>query len=391
MRYRWVLTNLMIAGTTSSPDFPVTPPVVQATYGGGLTDGFIARLSQNTGALYRSMFVGGSGDDGITGMVADLVSNIFCITGYTSSSDFPSANATQRSIGGTMDAFVAKIGFSRIFYVSYLGGTGGDAGAAIAVDSFSNIAVGGSTGSTNFPVAGSLAKALPAPLSSFITRLSPNFTLALAHPPFFYFDVLHDSGYNGPNGNLNVANFGIAGDVPLMGDWVGSGVKQMGVFRNGTWILDTNSNNVIDVADKVISFGQPGDVPLGDWNGTGRIKLGLFRQGTFILDLSGHLSGAATGLSDVTFALGLPGDLPIVADWNGSGTAKTGVFRSGQWLIDFNGSQTVNKTYTYGQAGDVPRRRLGLFRNSEPDWRVPARILDTQRTGKQLDGRIGSV
>jgi hypothetical protein len=77
---------------------------------------------------------------------------------------------------------------------------------------------------------------------------------------------------------------------------LGSGTKGIGIFRNGTWILDTNGNGVPDGSDKTVAFGQAGDVPVvGDWRGTGRIALGLFRQGTFILDLSGHLSGIPTG------------------------------------------------------------------------------------------------
>ncbi|MES1260793.1 MAG: hypothetical protein ABUS49_03580, partial [Acidobacteriota bacterium] len=111
----------------------------------------------------------------------------------------------------------------------------------------------------------------------------------------------------------------------------------------------------LDAGDKTIQFGQAGDIPmLGDWNGTGRIKLGLFRQGTFIFDLSGHLSGSPTGISDVTFPFGQPGDLPVVADWNASGTTKAGVFRNGQWLVDFNGSRTATAVYNYGRAGDLP-------------------------------------
>jgi serine-aspartate repeat-containing protein C/D/E len=90
--------------------------------------------------------------------------------------------------------------------------------------------------------------------------------------------------------------YGNANDLPIVGEWNGSGTKGIGIFRNGTWILDTNGNGVPDGSDKTVAFGQAGDVPVvGDWRGTGRIALGLFRQGTFILDLSSHLSGIPTG------------------------------------------------------------------------------------------------
>jgi hypothetical protein len=347
--------SLMVAGTTSSADFPVTPPVWQTTFGGGQTDGFVVRLDPDTGNMLRATFVGGSGDDAITAMTTDPYTNFFWITGYTSSTDFISRNAAQPANGGGMDAFIARLGFSGVLYASYLGGTGNDSANAIAIDFMTNIVVGGSTSSSNFPVAGSVGRNQGAALTSFVTRLAPNFNLCVASPPAFYFDVWHDTGYNGPNITLNTASFGAAGDIPLIGDWDGSGVKRIGVFRNGLWILDLNGNGVLDLADKAVQFGKGGDIPvLGDWNGTGRVKLGLFRQGTFILDLSGHLTGTPTGLSDVTIPFGLPGDLPVVADWSGSGVTRAGVFRNGQWLIDFSGTQSINKTYTYGQAGDIP-------------------------------------
>ena len=105
-------------------------------------------------------------------------------------------------------------------------------------------------------------------------------------------------------------------------------------------------------------FGQAGDIPVvGDWRGTGHIALGLFRQGTFILDLGGHLSGVPTGLKDAKYSFGQGGDIPIVADWSGTGTTKVGVFRNGLWLVDYNGDRVFNgldRSFVYGQAGDIP-------------------------------------
>lgn len=211
----------------------------------------------------------------------------------------------------------------------------------------------------------------------FILKIAPNFNLNLAAPPSFFFDVWHNTGYNGPNLTLNTSTFGLAGDLPVYADWDGTGVNRIGVFRNGTWFLDINGNGVLDAGDRTVVFGQAGDIPLtGDWNGTGRVKLGLFRQGTFILDISGHLSGIPTGIADQTFSFGQPSDIPVVGDWNKSGTAKVGVFRRGQWLVDYNGDQAFNsldQTYSYGQAGDIPvvgdwdssgtRSKIGVYRN----------------------------
>ena len=206
------------------------------------------------------------------------------------------------------------------------------------MDSETSIIVAGQTGSGDFPVAGSLhGTDLPSILTSFVTKIAPSFTLGVGYgfqgQLAFTADPWRVSSY------VSSTAFGNATDLPIVGDWDGSGVKRIGIFRNGTWILDTNGNGVMDGSDKTVVFGQTGDIPIvGDWRGTGRIALGLFRQGTFILDLSGHLTGIPTGQSDATFAFGQGGDIPIVADWNGSGTRRWESFATA------SGSSTTTAT-----------------------------------------------
>jgi hypothetical protein len=348
--------NVIVAGTTSSANFPVAGATSQATFGGGLTDGFIGRLNSTTGILTRSTYLGGSGDDGINALAIDFFGDTY-VAGYTDSSDFPLRNPLPGSALGGMNAFTAKILATTFAFSTCIGASGGTANA-LAIDSMTNVIVAGETGSSSIPVIGALEGWPGGQLSSFLTKISPPFTLALDRSSTFLFDVWHDTGYNGSNVNLNSSVFGLPGDIPISGDWDGTGKKRIGVFRNGVWYLDVNGNGVYDNGDLAITFGQAGDLPIvGDWNGAGRIKLGLFRNGTFILDLSGHLSGVSTGLADATFSFGLPGDIPVANDWNQSGTTKVGVFRNGQWLVDYNGDQVFNaadKTYTFGQAGDIP-------------------------------------
>jgi hypothetical protein len=352
-----VPNNVVVAGTTSSTNFPVTAVANQPVFGGGLTDGFIGRFDETTGALTRSTYYGGSGDDGINALAVDFFGDDY-IAGYTDSVDFPVRNALPGSSLGGMNAFVAKLVARTEPFSTCIGSSGSGSANALAIDSMTNVVVVGQTGSSGIPVSGDMERYPGGALSSFIIKMAPAFTPVLEGAGTFLYDTWHDTGYNGPNLNLNVSAFGVPGDIPIGGDWDGTGWKRIGVFRNGTWILDINGDGVFDAGDKTVVFGQAGDLPVvGDWNGTGRLKLGLFRSGTFILDLSGHLAGAPTGLSDATFSFGLPGDMPVAADWNQSGTTKVGVFRNGQWLIDFNGDQLFNsldKTYTFGQAGDIP-------------------------------------
>jgi hypothetical protein len=63
--------------------------------------------------------------------------------------------------------------------------------------------------------------------------------------------------------------FGIAGDIPVIGDWNGSGTSKIGIVRNGAWFLDVNGNRLWDGAgggDLFFGFGVSGDTPLvGQW------------------------------------------------------------------------------------------------------------------------------
>lgn len=386
-----LLGNVVVAGVTSSANFPVKSGAYQATLG-GQSDGFVARFS-NGGSLVNCTYVGGGLNDGINGLALDYHGDAY-VTGYTVSQDFPvqgpGQNSTQALNNGTLNAFVVKLNpsLSSIVFGTFIGGSANDSGNAIAVDSQTSIIVAGQTSSGDFPTAGALQSSLPSPLSAFLTKIAPDFTIGVDYQSVMVKDPWHVSWFT------TTTLFGSPSDIPVVGDWDGTGVKRIGVFSNGTWYLDINGNGYFDAGDKTVTWGQAGDLPVvGDWLGTGHIALGLFRNGDFILDLSGHLSGVSTGRQDALYPdFGLPGDLPVAADWNGSGTTKVGVFRAGQWLVDYNGDGVFNnsdRTYTYGKAGDLPvvgdwdssgnKNRIGVYRNGlwildydgDNAWTVP--------------------
>ena len=50
-----------------------------------------------------------------------------------------------------------------------------------------------------------------------------------------------------PGGDQAFAFGGISGDVPMVGDWNGTGTSKVGVFRSGFfWVLDANGNHTFD-------------------------------------------------------------------------------------------------------------------------------------------------
>jgi hypothetical protein len=157
-----------------------------------------------------------------------------------------------------------------------------------------------------------------------------------------------------------------AGDVPVVGDWTGTGTYKIGIYRpsTGQWFLDLNGNGVYDAGvDALVNYGgittPIADVPVvGDWNGSGTSKIGIFRAGfLWILDSNGNGSFDA---ADAVFPFGgIAGDVPVVGDWNGTGPSKVGVFRLGFFFVlDTNGDHLFTpgeQAFPFGGiAGDVP-------------------------------------
>src|SRR5204863_1555567 len=100
--------------------------------------------------LGYSSFLGGSGIDQGFGVAVDGANNTY-ITGSTASASFPvSATAAQSGRAALTDAFVTKLDpAGALVYSTYLGGTGDEAGHAIAVDSAGNAYVTGTTTSAD--------------------------------------------------------------------------------------------------------------------------------------------------------------------------------------------------------------------------------------------------
>lgn len=122
----------------------------------------------------------------------------------------------------------------------------------------------------------------------------------------------------------HVFRFGVEGDLPVVGDWNGDGIRSIGIFRGGAWYLDIDGDGRFTERDEHFTFGQTGDLPVvGDWNGDGIDKVGVFRQGTWHLDVNNNRAIDP----DETVQLGQPGDKPVVGDWNGDGIDQPAVYR----------------------------------------------------------------
>ena len=65
---------------------------------------------------------------------------------------------------------------------------------------------------------------------------------------------------------------------------------KIGVYKDGTWYLDSDGSGTWNAGDRANSFGSLGWTSvLGDWNGdaTGT-KIGVYKDGTWYLDYNGN-------------------------------------------------------------------------------------------------------
>jgi len=164
--------NAYVTGYTTSSDFPAMNPLQPANGGSG--DAFVAKINPAGSALVYSTYLGGSQVEQGHGIAVDSAGNAY-VTGYTSSTDFPTMNPLQPSYGGDYyDAFVAKINpvGSAFVYSTYLGGSQQDNGSGIAVDSAGNAYVTGGTNSTNFPTTPGAFQTICC--GAFVTKLNPS-------------------------------------------------------------------------------------------------------------------------------------------------------------------------------------------------------------------------
>jgi hypothetical protein len=135
----------------------------------------VSSISSASGVgLVYSTHLGGSSDDWSYGIAVDAAGSAH-LTGYTFSADFPTATPYDGTLG-YRDAFVAKLSpaGNTLVYSTYLGGSSTDGGGDIAVDGAGSAYVTGWTSSSNFPTANAFDSSFNGGGGdAFVTKLNP--------------------------------------------------------------------------------------------------------------------------------------------------------------------------------------------------------------------------
>ncbi len=225
--------NAYVTGQTYSTDFPVTSDAFQranhSTNGG---NAFVAKLNPAGTALVYSTYLGGdgnsegSGDNG-HGIAVDTSGDAY-VTGAASSTDFPVTSGAFQKVNNAAanegsNTFITKLNLAgtALIYSTYLGGSRGDGGIGIAVDTSGDAYVTGASSSTDFPVtSGAFQKANNAtakfPYNAFITKLNPAGTALIYSTYLGGSDEDYGIGIAGDTaGNAHVTGIAFSTDFPV--------------------------------------------------------------------------------------------------------------------------------------------------------------------------------
>jgi uncharacterized protein DUF11/beta-propeller repeat-containing protein len=273
--------------------------------------------------LSFSTYFGGAGDEAATSVAVDTSGNIY-LTGSTDSANLPfTPGVFQTTLNTTppnTNVYIAKINPvvnpPVLVYMTYLGGSGSDTPAGIAVDGAGDAYVAGTTSSLNFPHSPTAYQIAPESGTTgtqhvFVTELNPTATA-----PLLYSSYLSGNGTDLASG----MTIDSAGNLYVTGT---------------TTSTDNSSNNP---TAQFPASTLPNQVPFQPQS-PGTIQF-------FVTKVDTSNSGNASILYSTYFG----GDITVsnVAPIaTGGGIAVDNVGN-----VYFDG--TTNYTYTNGEAGDFP-------------------------------------
>lgn len=352
--------------SNSSPDrFPLKNAFDSTQQNG---EAFVAKLNADGTTLFYCSFLGGAngntsedGEEGL-GITIDTGGNAYVTGRTTSGTTFPVGPVVPAFSGALAgSAFIAKVGATvsattpaKLLYSTTFGGRTAKA-ESIALDTKGNVYIAGTSGGDLPTTVGAFQPKPLGLLDGFASKFSStlNDTIGVFRPSANSFQ-LRNSNTAGP-ADINI-NFGIAGDLPVTGDWDGNGVDDVGIFRPSTREWKLRLPNGRSFTEITLTFGIDGDLPVaGDWNGDGIDTIGIYRpsDNRWILS-NGPNTNNTTPPENIDLVFGQAGDLPISGDWNGDGTDTPGLLRpSNNQFILSNGFQaTVDiAPFSFGAAG----------------------------------------
>jgi hypothetical protein len=152
--------------------------------------------------------------------------------------------------------------------------------------------------------------------------------------------------------------FGNPGDVPVVGDFNGDGCDTLSLYRPSTqefFVINElgEDEGGLGAADFGFVFGNPGDKPVvGDWDGDGISEVGLHRESTGFFYWRDTLT---QGIADGEIFFGDPGDRFVAGDWGIiDGVETPAVFRPANATFFFRHTLTQGNADSQFPFGSSP-------------------------------------
>ena len=151
--------------------------------------------------------------------------------------------------------------------------------------------------------------------------------------------------------------------MPIAGDFNADGCDTLSIYRPSNqrfYIINAlgQDGGGLGAADYDFLFGNPGDTPVvGDWDGDGVDEIGLYRESSGFFYYRNTLT---TGVADGQFYFGDPGDRFVAGDWGIVDGADTpGLFRPSNQTFYFRhdltqGNADAQFTWTGAGMGWLP-------------------------------------
>ncbi len=347
--------NLFIAGPTTSTSSIATATVYQSTYGGGPSDGFLAKFD-TTGIRQWCTYYGGSNHDDICGCSIDKTGNVFILGSTNSVNGISTSGAHQVSFGGgPWDIYLAKFDNSGIrLWGTYYGGSGDDGGDICVTDPKGNIYFTGYAGSTaSITTTGSHQQGYGGLFDALIVKMNNNGVRQWATyyggsgediGLWIYFDTLdvknglYLSGYSASVdsistlGSYQPSNKG--GKDAFLAKFDTAGVRQWGTYLGGQGIdygmaiASDNSSNVYlcGITQSFSFIATPNALQTSHGGGMGDAFLTKFTKNGLI-QWSTYYGGSFYELA-YSMTVDKFGDLYLVGCTSSNGIATSGAHQT---------------------------------------------------------------
>lgn len=249
--------NLVLAGRTSSRDFPLKNPALLPPR--GYPEAWVAKLNGDGTSLVFATYLGGLSIDGASGLALDSEDNIY-VTGETQSADFPLRNALKSTKGGLYDAFLTKMSpQGSILFSTYLGGSDSDRAMDIVTDAEDNLSLTGFTSSEDFPIRNGVQAKSGGGEDCFLIKLNAQGS-----------EILYSTYLGGGQweectavavdgvGNTYIAGVGVSADSPLITSVTEQGsLLAAKISREGqlVYAMRLGGSN-IDQARRIVADGE---------------------------------------------------------------------------------------------------------------------------------------